>query len=194
MSPTARPAAPLPPIQRSITVSWDREVAFRKFALDFATWWPRATHSIGGSRVRRVVLEPRVGGLIFEEHVDGRRFQWGQILSWDPPRALSFTFHPSREPTTAQEVEVRFEPESGTGGGTRVVLTACRWENWGKGAGRARKGYRVGWGYVLNVWAGRRTAGMAALDGVAAVARVVEILRGGTEASIARAGGEISRA
>ena len=66
---------------------------------------------------------------------------------------------------------MRFLPEAG---GTRLELTATKWENWGKGAARARKGYEAGWGYVLNVWAGRRTAGMRLMDLMAAV-----MLRGG---------------
>ena len=60
-------------------------------------------------------VEPQVGGRIFEEHVDGRRFQWGRVLEWEPPRRVKFTFHPSRDPATAQDVEVRFVPD---GGGT----------------------------------------------------------------------------
>ena len=128
---------------------------------------------------------------IFEAHVDGRRFQWGTVLEWDPPGQVKFTFHPARRPEQAQDVEVRFLPE---GSGTRLELTATRWENWGKGAARARKGYHAGWGYVLNVWAGRRTAGMSAMDLMAGVMLVVERLRGGVEATMARAGGEMPRA
>jgi hypothetical protein len=51
-----------------------------------------------------------------------------------------------------------------------------------------------GGGYVLNVWAGRRTAGMRAMDVMAAVMLVVGRLRGGVEATMARAGVEMPRA
>ncbi len=183
--------SPLPPIRRAVHVSWDQAAAFRRFTEEFATWWPWRTHSIGGASVERVVFECRAGGLIFEEHVDGRRFQWGRVLEFDAPSRVKFTWHPSRDATTAQEVELRFVPE---GSGTRVELVSDKWENWGRNAQRARKGYDMGWAYVLNVWAGRRTAKMAALDGLAFVLRGVELLRGGTRASIARAGGEIARA
>ena len=182
---------PLPPIVRSVQVSWSPPAAFRRFTEEFADWWPWRTHSIGGERVARVVFETRAGGRIFEEHEDGRRFQWGTVLEWDPPHRVKFTFHPAREPSSAQDVEVRFLPE---GGGTRLELTATKWENWGKGASRARRGYYAGWGYVLNVWAGRRTNAMRLMDAMAGVMRVVEKIRGGTAASIARAGGEIPHA
>ncbi|MGH7535052.1 MAG: SRPBCC domain-containing protein [Gemmatimonadales bacterium] len=184
MTPSA-----IPPLERSVSVSWDPESAFRRFALQFAGWWPWRTHSIGGGRLKRVVFEPHAGGRIFEEHVDGRRFQWGQVLEWEPPRRVKFTFHPARPPETAQEVEVRFVPE---GSGTRLELVATGWEKWGRKAQRARRAYRAGWGYVLNVWAGRRTAGMGLLEAMGTVARFVEWLRGGTAAAIARAGGEIT--
>jgi uncharacterized protein YndB with AHSA1/START domain len=169
-------------------VPWAQADAFKRFAMDFATWWPRRSHSIGAERVKDVVLEPRVGGRIFEEHIDGRRFQWGQILEWDPPKRLKFTFHPSRAAETAQDVDVRFVPETG---GTRVELVATKWENWGARAKAARRGYDVGWGYVMNIWAGRLTTGMRALDGAMAIVNAINKLRGGTAAQIRKAGGEI---
>ena len=100
------------PIVRSVLVSWSQEAAFRRFAGEFSSSWPWRTHSIGGKRVARLVLEQWVGGRIYEEHVDGRRFQWGTVLEWDPPSRLKFTFHPARDPSSAQDVEVRFLPEA----------------------------------------------------------------------------------
>jgi hypothetical protein len=178
----------LPPVKRSIEVDWDQETAFRRFALEFSTWWPRRTHSVGAERVKRIVLEPRLGGRIFEEHLDGRRFQWGQILIWDPPNRMAFSFHPGRAPETAQEVEVRFVPD---GRRTKVELVATNWENFGTKAARARRAYDVGWGYILNVWVGRRTPRMRLMDVVIGMAKVVSAFRGGTAGEIARAAGEI---
>jgi hypothetical protein len=111
------------------------------------------------------------------------------VLVWEPPHRVRFTWHPARDPSTAQEVGIEFLPE-----GSGTAAPDGRWMGgWGRGAARARRGYRVGWGYVLNVWAGRRTLGMSLLDGVAAGIDVVQKLRGGVDAEIARAGGEISR-
>jgi uncharacterized protein YndB with AHSA1/START domain len=184
--------SPLPPIECEVTVASAPDAAYRRFVHDFAVWWPRATHSIGGKRVRAIVFEARVRGRIYEEHVDGRRFQWGRVLEVEEPARIRFCFHPSRDESSAQTVEIRFLARAG--GGTRVVLTAWDWEKWGAGAARARKGYRLGWGYVLRQWAGQRTAGMLLVDGLAAVARIVHWLRGGTAAAIRRAGGEIDPA
>jgi len=182
----------LPPVERSVSVSWDQETAFRRFALDFGKWWPSDSHSVGGSRVRRVVLEPRVGGRIYEEHKDGRRFQWGCIVAWEPPNGLAFTFHPARAPETAQHVEVRFAPNVS---GTRVELIATGWENWRpqRQAKLARRGYRMGWGYILDYWAGRRTAGRFFGAALILVAKGVNAVLGGDARTIARSGGEIPR-
>lgn len=181
----------LPPIRRSISVSWEPAAAFRRFTADFGSWWPSRSHSIGGPLVRRIVFEPQVGGRIYEEHEDGRRFQWGEIRRWEPPHRVEFTWHPAREPATAQDVAVVFVPE---GTGTRVELTATGWERWGEKADRAHRGYDIGWEYILNVWAGRRTVKMALLDVVVAVIGLVQKLRGGVQAEITRARGELPRA
>jgi len=181
--------SPLPPVVRSVTVPWDQHAAFERFTLKFAEWWPYRSHSIGEKRVKRIVFEPRVGGVIFEEHHNGRRFQWGEIVEWSPPTLVRFTWHPSRDAATAQDVAVRFEPVAD---GTQVTLTASNWERWGEGATRARQMYDMGWGYVLNIWAGRRTPRMMLLGTVARVMGTVAKLRGGgLDALIAKAGGEI---
>ncbi len=181
----------LPPIRRSVSVSWDPDAAFRRFTADFGKWWPSRSHSIGGPLVKDIVLEPQVGGRIFEQHADGRRFQWGEIHVWDPPHRVQFTWHPAREASTAQDVDVRFVAE---GGGTRVELTARGWERWGDNASRAHRGYNIGWAYILNVWAQRRTPRMAILDAIVGLMGIVQRLRGGVQAEIARAGGEMPRA
>lgn len=181
----------LPPIRRSISVSWSPDAAFRRFTAEFGVWWPTRTHSIGGSLVKRVVFEPHTGGRIYEEHADGRRFQWGQVLLWEPPRRVRFNWHPSRDASTAQDVEVEFFEDAT---GTRVQLTSTGWERWGDKAERAHRGYSVGWAYVLNVWAQRRNAMTLLLDVVAALAGLIQRFRGGVQAEIARAGGEIPRA
>ena len=183
-----KPRSTPPPIRRSVAVSWSPAAAFRRFTEEFGKWWPHGTFSIGSERIVRVVFEPQVGGRIFEEHRDGRRFQWGEIVEIDPPRRVRFSWHPAREPATAQDVEVRFVPD---GSGTRVELVAAGWERWGEGAHRARKGYDLGWEYVLNVWTGRRTLKMRGFDVLITITRLVNRFRGGVDASIARAGGEI---
>ncbi len=182
----------LPPIVREVRVAWDPATAFAKFTRDFAAWWPSATHSVGGDRVERIVFEPRMGGLIFEQHVDGRRFQWGRVCGWDPPRSVRFSWHPSRDESTAQDVLVEFLPADE---GTTVRLTSDGWERFDadpRQARRGRKGYDMGWGYILNLWAGKRTLGMRMLDGLVVILTALQKLRGGRAATIAKARGELT--
>ena len=185
-------AEKLPPVVREITVPWRPEEAYRRFVNEFSSWWPSKTHSIGGPRINRVVFEARVGGRIYEEHIDGRGFQWGKVLELDPPRRVRFTFHPSRPENTAQTIELLFHAE---GSGTRLELTATGWENWGRGAERARRGYRIGWSVVLNLWAGRVTARMRLIHAIGKVALLLQLIRhGGRAGLINSAEGEVERA
>jgi len=142
----------VPPIRRSISVSWTPDAAYRRFVEEFGTWWPRYSHSIGGPRVTRVVLEPRVGGAIYEEHADGTRYEWGTVIALDAPRRVAFTFHAAFARADAQRVEVTFSPERG---GTRVELVSSGWESMGDHARSAYGGYRIGWAGLLKRYAGR---------------------------------------
>ena len=144
------------PIVRAVSVSWPPDEAFRRFAIDFGAWWPRYTHSIGGRRVKRVVLEPRVGGALFEEHYDGTRYAWGTVTAFDPPRWIAFTFHASYAEQDAQRVDVSFTPEAT---GTRLELVSSGWERMGDAARRSRGGYAIGWGAILDRYAERFSAG-----------------------------------
>ena len=182
------PSMVLPPVKRAISVSWAPAEAFRRFTEGFATWWPSRTHSIGGSRVKRIVFECRVGGRIYEELNDGRRFEWGRVTAWDPPRRVGFTWHPSRDAREAQEVDVTFAPEDT---GTRVSLTSTGWERLGAAARRQRKGYDVGWGSVLSVYAGRRNAAFFIFGFISIVLTYALRITGRLEAAIDKSGGRM---
>lgn len=47
------------------------------------TWFP---HTYGGERLKRLVLEPRVGGVQYEDWGDGAGHFYGTVTEWDPPR------------------------------------------------------------------------------------------------------------
>jgi uncharacterized protein YndB with AHSA1/START domain len=123
-----------------------------------ARWWPLQSHSVGEGASETVVMEGRVGGRIVERIRGGRESVWGTVTAWDPPRRVAFTWHPGAEPATAQDVEVRFTAE---GDRTRVDLEHRGFERLGALARRARRGYPLGWAYVLGLYAGRRDHGGA---------------------------------
>jgi hypothetical protein len=97
-----------------------------------------------------------------------------------------------RDPKTQRRRSRLFHPQ---GSGTRVELIASDWENWGKGAERARRGYRMGWGVVLNLWAGRMTGRMRLINAIGKVVLALQLIRhGGRTRLIDRAEGEVERA
>lgn len=182
---------PLAPIERSTAVPWKPAEAFERFTAGFGQWWPVSTHSIGGARVSRVVFECQLGGRIFEQFSDGRRYQWGRITAWEPPRRVAFTWHPSREEREAQDVEVRFEAAPG---GSRVVLTSSGWEKLGPRAARERKGYSIGWGSILEVFAGRRSATVVIFAIISHTITFFLRITGRLEREIDNAGGRMAPA
>lgn len=178
----------LPPVRRSVVVPLDTATAFHRFTGTFAEWWPRATHSIGGKLVHTITFDCHVGGQIVEELVDGRRYLWGRITAYDPPHRVAFTWHPSESEASAQDVEVLFHPHDT---GTRVELISTGWERRGSKARRARRGYDVGWGSVLEFFAGRRNAMFVVFAVVSTVATGVLRLTGRLDRVIENAGGRL---
>lgn len=181
-------AGPIAPVRRSIAVSWAPEAAFHRFTAEFGTWWPSATHSIGGKKVKRIIFECRAGGRIIEELTDGRRYQWGRITVMDPPHRVGFTWHASRDEREAQDVEVSFTPE---GSGTRVELVSTGWERLGAKGRRERKGHDIGWGSVLDVFAGRSSAVIILFGLISGAITLFLRVTGRLERSIDQAGGRL---
>jgi uncharacterized protein YndB with AHSA1/START domain len=188
----ANPAEqPIPPVRRSVLVSWDPAAAYRRFTADFATWWPSSTHSIGGKKVQRIIFDCRVGGQIVEELVDGRRYLWGTVTLVEPPHRVGFTWHPSREKDSAQDVVVSFQAE---GTGTRVELVSTGWERLGARGRREQKGYSIGWGSILDIYAGRSSAVIVLFAIISKTMTFFLKVTGKLEKSIDQAGGRLPAA
>lgn len=139
-------------VRKSVLVKRRPEHAFQVFTDGIATWWPLETHSPSDGRAEIVVIEPRVGGRLYERTRDGEDLVWGEVLVWEPPSRLVFTWHLGGPVTT--EVEVRFTAE---GEGTRVDLEHRGWERHGDRAAELHASYNSGWDYVF----GRRYADAA---------------------------------
>ncbi len=137
------------PILRSVTVSVDQHRAFSVFTDELGAWWPTQSHGIFGPACGRVAFEH---GLLIERATDGEQVVWGEVLAWEPPHRLCFTWHPGRAADDASEVEVRFVD---TGSATRVEIEHRGWERFGAQATARRRGY-IGpgtWGAVLEHYA-----------------------------------------
>jgi len=125
-------------IRKTVLVDFAPAEAFELFTARIASWWPVRTHSYGGDQVKNVILEPHVGGRLYEVTDDTER-DWGKVLAWDPPHGFLLDWQIGEARGT--EVEVTFVPE---GPGARVVL-----EHRGFSEGDPRAHYEGGWDVVL---------------------------------------------
>ena len=142
----------LEPVQKSIVVRCDVNEAFRIFTDEMESWWPLATHSIGQEDAKGCYFEGREGGRIYETDGDGAIHLWGTVTVWEPPSRVVFAWHPGRDASTAQEVELRFGESDE---GTLVELEHRNWEVLGEQASEIRAGYDQGWDLVLGQFVGR---------------------------------------
>jgi uncharacterized protein YndB with AHSA1/START domain len=136
---------PVPPIVKTVTVSCPPARAFALFAQDFGRWWPVSRVHTGPDPVD-CVIEPYVGGHVFERAADGRETPWGTVLAYDPPHLLTFSWIVELPAGLEQRVEIRFTPADC---GTRVELTHSGWEKFGDAAVSQRQRYDRGWGTVF---------------------------------------------
>jgi len=143
------------PLVKTITTPWPVERAFQRFTEEINTWWPLDTHTAFPDRDSKAMMELRVGGSIRETRDDGETAVWGTILAFDAPNLVRFTWHPGREPDSAQEVEVTFTAHEG---GTCVELTHTGWDKLGDKAEETREGYDSGWDFVLGLYTGEFSA------------------------------------
>lgn len=134
------------PVVKELTIPAEPGTVFRRFTEELERWWPLDTHSVFLEDSASVRMEAGAGGRIVERSRSGEESEWGRLIEWDPPRGLAFTWHPGRDVSTAQRVEVRLEAAEG---GTRLRLVHSGWEALGEDALETRAGYDTGWDPVL---------------------------------------------
>ena len=137
-------------VRKSVFVRCSPEHAFHVYTEKMSDWYPLEGHSLFDDPDGTVVWERRVGGRVYERSTSGEEGVWGTIVAWNPPHALSMTWHPGRGEETAQELTVRF---SGEECGTRVEIVHTGWERLGADARARMAGYETGWGSVLQDFA-----------------------------------------
>lgn len=134
------------PIRIAFEVECGVEHAFDTWARRIDLWWP-ADHTVSGDADLTVVLEPRVGGRLFERRADGREHDWGEVTAWEPPARLAYTWHLKRDRADATDVEILF---SALGRGrTQVVIEHSGWERLGADGVPWRDRNHGGWASLL---------------------------------------------
>ena len=95
------------PIRIAFEVACPAPHAFEVWTARIGQWWP-ADHTVSAEEGLTVVLEPRLGGRIFERTRDGVEHAWGEVTAWEPPGRLAYLWHLRRDRADATEVEIRF--------------------------------------------------------------------------------------
>lgn len=139
-------------VQAEVTVDVPQEQAFRLFTEQFDKVKPRH-YNLLEVDVAETVLEPRVGGDVFDRGVDGTVCRWGRVLAFDPfdSFVISWDLNPRWQVETdlnrTSEVEISFVPVSPTR--TRVVVDHRHLERHGDGWEAVSRGVADGWPVFL---------------------------------------------
>jgi uncharacterized protein YndB with AHSA1/START domain len=134
------------PLELSYEFACPSTHLFDVWTTRLSSWWPKG-HSHSGDPTAVAVLEPRLGGRIFERTGDGREIDWGEITRWEPPARLGYTWHIWGDADEATDVELTFVDLGGDRSRLDIVQTG--WERLGA-AGPARREANVGgWGALL---------------------------------------------
>jgi DNA-binding transcriptional ArsR family regulator len=103
-------------IENELRFSASAERVFAALTEDSLSWFP---HTYGGERARSIVLEPRVGGLHYEDWGDGAGHLYGQVTAYDPP--TRFATRGALMPGVILDSEYTVKPS-----GDDVVLQASK--------------------------------------------------------------------
>lgn len=97
------------------------ERAFDAFVGEIGAWWkPNGLFQTTPRAPGVLAFEPGEGGRLTETLANGKVFQIGRILTWEPPSLLVFSWRQANFPPDLEtEVEVRFV---GLGAETRVSV------------------------------------------------------------------------
>ena len=134
------------PLRFTLDVACPADHAFAVWTSGIDTWWP-ADHTVTGGDGLAVVLEPGVGGRIFERTSGGPEHDWGEVTVWDPPSRLEYLWFLRADRADATDVSVRFVPVGERL--TRVEITHSGWERLGTRGGAWRDRNQQGWSTLL---------------------------------------------
>lgn len=135
----------LQPIEITLQVRADPERAFYAFTDRLGEWWPLDDHSVFHTRAAVAKFED---GRIVERSPDGQESVWGSVTTWQPGRAVAFSWHPGTPPNRATNIDVRFDDGPV---GSLVTLTHAGWHELDSPE-EARKDYEENWPSVLQLF------------------------------------------
>ena len=137
------------PIMKTLAVPLNSDTAFALFTKEIDIWWPKATHSVTGTKAK-LVFPTHKGGEIIETGEDGVIAVWGKLIAYEPGAYLAFTWHPGKDAKEATVVTVSFTQ---TKDGTQCDLTHGGFDILGDTADAVSTSYLKGWDMVLGCFA-----------------------------------------
>jgi hypothetical protein len=130
------------PLTLSFELACSADHAFEVWTSKIAAWWP-SDHTVSGEPGLAVILEPGVGGRVYERTPAGTEHDWGEVTVWEPPTRLGYLWHLRRDRADATEVEIRFIARDAAA--TRVEIEHRGWERLGAAGPDWRDRNRAGW-------------------------------------------------
>ena len=134
------------PLRIEFDVACPPEQAFDLWTVKTSVWWP-TSHTVSARSGVEIVIEPSVGGRIYERTPEGEEHDWGEVTAWEPPSRIAYLWHLRQDRDDATEVQITFAPARPTG--TRMSIEHRGWERLGAGGADQRKRNEHGWAHLL---------------------------------------------
>jgi hypothetical protein len=94
------------PVRKSVTVRRTPAEAFAVFTGRFGAWWPVKKFSLHQAETETCVIEPHVGGAIYEVATNGERAPWGIVRVWEPGTRFVMSWHPGHDASEARRAKL----------------------------------------------------------------------------------------
>ncbi len=91
-------------LHKSVRVTCSPAHAFRVFTSEINLWWPPSHRKWQGSTIH---FEDGPGGRFFERKSDGEEFVLGEVVDWEPPEHVIYSWNPGGG-VGFTEVEIHF--------------------------------------------------------------------------------------
>ena len=134
------------PLRITFTVACPPARTFELWTAQTSTWWP-ATHTVSARPDVQVIIEPGVGGRIYERTPDGDEHDWGEVTRWEPPNRIAYLWHLRQDRADATEVEITFAADDSDG--TAISIEHRGWERLGARGLEGRQRNQHGWDSLL---------------------------------------------
>ncbi len=95
------------PVVRTVAANCSRAHAYATFTARIGEWWPPA-FSASGDDLADVVIEPHVGGRVYEISKSGDEFTWGAVKAIQDGTAITMVWTLGVRAPDPTELDVRF--------------------------------------------------------------------------------------